>query len=37
MCANASACTDPWDEGAICSDAPVSEQNGGSGITCDGD
>lgn len=37
MCANASACTDPWDEGDICTDAPVSEQNGGSGITCDGD
>jgi len=37
MCANGSACTDPWDEGAICSDAAVSEPNGGSGISCDGD
>lgn len=36
MCANGSACTDPWDEGSICSDAAVSEQNGGSGISCDG-
>lgn len=37
MCANGSTCTDPWDEGAICSDMPVSEDNGGSGIACDGD
>ncbi|HEU5073927.1 MAG TPA: hypothetical protein VFU02_07135 [Polyangiaceae bacterium] len=36
MCANGSICTDPWDEGAICSDAAVSEPNGGSGIACDG-
>lgn len=36
MCASGSACADPWDEGEMCSDAPVSERNGGSGIVCDG-
>jgi len=36
MCANGSTCTDAWDEGAICSDTAVSEQNGGSGVACDG-
>jgi hypothetical protein len=37
LCANASTCTEVWqDEGEICTDAPVPDTNGGSGLQCDG-
>jgi hypothetical protein len=36
LCANGSTCEDPWDRGEVCTDAPVPETNGGSGLACDG-
>lgn len=36
LCANQSMCADAWDQGNVCTDAAVPEQNGGTGLTCDG-
>ncbi len=36
VCANGSTCSDPFNEGEICTDAAVPVVNGGTGIVCDG-
>ena len=36
LCANTAVCNDTWEEGEICTDAPVPEVNGGTNLTCDG-
>lgn len=36
LCANGRACSDVWNEGEICTDAPVPEASGGTGLVCDG-
>lgn len=36
LCANGGTCTDPWDEGEICTDGAVPEVKGGTNLVCDG-
>jgi hypothetical protein len=36
LCANGPTCTDPFDQGEICTDGAVPEVNGGTGVVCDG-
>ncbi len=36
MCANASTCEDVWNEGEMCTDAPIAKAEGGTGLVCDG-